>query len=78
VTINITEASRQLFQSLAEDAGNWGRTPYLELTKEECGNLTQLKKAGLVFTENDDHGEILIFTEVGKSWALSEFGIEIL
>ena len=79
--INITEASKALFLALAEDADNWGGTPLLggnvDITKEERGNLTQIKKAGLIETFTDELGECWVdFTAAGKAYAL-ELGIEI-
>ena len=61
-TIPITERSKQLFIKYANDAGNWNGTPLVGGnvggSKEDRGNLTQLKKAGLVetFTEEDASG----------------------
>lgn len=77
--MNITEASKALFVALAEDAGNWGGTPLLggnvDITKEERGNLTQLKQVGLLTTFTDE-GTWVDFTDAGKAYAL-ELGIEI-
>jgi hypothetical protein len=77
---NITEASKALFVALAEDADNWGGTPLLggnvDITKEERGNLTQLKQAGLLHTFKDEGCIWVDFTDAGKAYAL-ELSIEI-
>lgn len=54
----ITEASKQVFINYAKDAGNWSGTPLVGGnvggSKEERGNLTQLKRAGLITTIVDN------------------------
>ena len=82
--VNITATSHDVFMMYAEDAGNWGGVPMVGAnvggTKEERGNLTNLKKAGLIETFTDDDGpETCIwieFTEAGLAYSL-EHGIEI-
>ena len=79
--MQITEKSLQLFLAYANDAGNWSGTPLvggnIAQTPEDNGNLTQLKKAELLKTEDDGEGNIWIyFTEAGKTLAL-EHGVEI-
>jgi len=72
-TINITERSKQLFIDYANDAGNWGGSPLVGGnvggSKEDRGNLTQLKQAGLVETEVDEGNTWLYFTDDGKTFA---------
>lgn len=70
----LTEASLRLFQWYAEDAPNWSGNPWLNgnrtFTKQDRGNLTQLKKAGLVTTGREpEFGEYLNFTDAGKAFA---------
>jgi len=75
----LTEKSHALFMHYANDAGNWDGMPMIDGTKEERGNLTDLKKAGLITTQPDGDNKLvtwLIFTEKGKAYAL-ENGVEI-
>ena len=69
----ITERSHQLFMAYANDAGNWGGTPLVggnvENTAEDRGNLTQLKKAGLIETSTDEGSIWIKFTSKGKDYA---------
>jgi hypothetical protein len=77
---NITETSLVVFLAYANDAGNWNGQPLVGGnvggSKEERGNITQLKQAGLITTEIDEGCTWLQFTESGKFLAL-EHGIEI-
>jgi len=76
---NITEQSLKLFLEYAEDSDNWSGYPLVGGnvggSKEDRGNLTQLKRAGLITTWNDD-GTWISFTDAGKALAL-EHGIEV-
>ena len=82
--MEITPASKALFIAFAKDAGNWGGTPLVggnvSITKEERGNLTHLKKLGLVTTyEAHERVGILVwleFTEAGERYA-NELGISL-
>lgn len=78
--IQITEQSKSLFLAYADDACNWSGNPPVGInvggSKEDRGNLTQLKKAGLIKTETDEGCTWIIFTETGKAYALAN-GIEI-
>lgn len=51
----ITPRSLELFKAYAQDASNWGGKPCVggnvPDSKEDRGNLTQLKRAGLITTE---------------------------
>lgn len=80
-TVNITEQSKALFIAYAKDAGNWSGTPLVGGnvggSKEDAGNLTQLKKAGLVSTCKDEGCTWLEFTAAGKAYAAA-LGIEIV
>lgn len=77
---DITETSMQVFLMYAKDAGNWGGTPLIGGNvgggKEERGNITQLKQAGLIRTEKDDGCSWVIFTEAGKAFA-AQHGITV-
>lgn len=76
----ITEASLALFLLYAEDAGNWSGTPLVGGnvggSKEDRGNLTQLKRAGLITTFVDEGFAWVIFTPAGVALA-AEHGIDI-
>lgn len=71
---NLTPASLALFTSLVEDAPNWNSQPLLDLTPAEKGNLTQLKKAGLLTTCEERGGQnnpifFALFTPAGVALA---------
>lgn len=84
----ITETSKAVFIAYAKDAGNWSGMPLVGGNvgggKEERGNLTQLKKAGLIKTEETKdriNGRIqtdswVVFTEDGIAYA-KELGIDL-
>jgi len=76
----VTEQSMALFLAYAADAGNWSGMPYIGYnvggSKEDRGNLTQLKRAGLIETERDEFGAFVIFTAAGKALAAAN-GVEI-
>jgi hypothetical protein len=81
VTKQLTEKSLALLLRFGRDAGNWGGTPLVggnfEMTRAMKGNLTDLKKAGLVTTEPDgDRRDLswLRFTAEGLA-VLAEHGI---
>ena len=78
--INITEQSMNLFLAYAQDACNWGGTPLVGGnvggSKEDRGNLTQLKVAGLIQTFVDEGCTWIQFTADGKNLA-AEKGIDI-
>ena len=76
----ITERSRALFLAYARDAGNWGGQPLVGGnvggSKEDRGNLTQLKRAGLIRTHEDEGCTWITFTLEGKG-AAAFYGITI-
>ncbi|ART70536.1 hypothetical protein BTO20_20120 [Mycobacterium dioxanotrophicus] len=79
---DITARSLELFLDYARDADNWGGTPLVGGnvggSREDNGNLTQLKQAGLVTTFNHDPGDTWIrFTEAGRALA-AEHGVEMV
>lgn len=54
----VSDTSKLLFVLLIEDAGNWGGIPLWggnvgDSSRQEAGYLTNLKKAGLLTTEQD-------------------------
>lgn len=74
--ISITPESHKLFMAFAEDACNWNNEPLLDISKEQRGNLTQLKTAGLLETFKSDGVAWVSFTDSGKKYAATN-GISI-
>lgn len=68
--------SLALFTAFAKDSGNWSGTPMIDITPEQRGNLTDLKRKGLVTTSTDEGIQWLSFTALGKELA-KEIGHEI-
>lgn len=77
---NITETSLKLFLEFARDAGNWSGTPCVGGnvggSKEQRGNITQLKKAGLITTFVDEGQTWVSFTPAGKAFA-KQHGVDL-
>ncbi len=76
MTSNLTQDSFNLFISLAKDAENWQGEPLVDITKEQRGNLTDLKKKNLLTTFHDEGCEWAIFTADGIALAAAN-NIEI-
>lgn len=78
--VKITTASKRVFEAYARDAVNWNGTPLVGGnvggSKEERGNLTQLKREGLITTENNGIDLWVEFTELGREYA-AEIGIDL-
>ena len=78
--MNITQDSLKVFLAYANDAGNWSGVPLVGGnvggSKQERGNLTQLKQAGLITTQSEDGDTWIYFTDAGKKLA-AEHGIEV-
>lgn len=78
--LGITYTSFEVFLAYARDAGNWSGMPLVGGnvggSKQERGNLTQLKQAGLIKTEISDGLTWIVFTDAGKQFA-SEMGCPI-
>ena len=79
--MNITEQSKALFLAYAKDAGNWNGMPlvgsvHVGNAREDRGNLTQLKRAGLVVTEKEPGYTWLMFTNEGIEFA-AQNGIDL-
>jgi hypothetical protein len=81
--MTLTPASLALFLAYANDAGNWSGTPLVGGNvgdkPADKGNLTDLKKAGLVKTFQDDDNRKLSwleFTPAGVALA-REHGIKM-
>lgn len=80
MTVQITERSKALFLEFARDAGNWSGQPLVGGnvggSKEDRGNITQLKKAGLITTSVSDGLTWIAFTASGILYARAE-GVEM-
>ncbi len=78
--MNITERSLALFLDYARDAGNWSGTPLVGGnvggSAEDRGNLTQLKRAGLIDTFLSNGEQWIQFTDAGRKLA-AQYGIEV-
>ena len=68
--INFTSESKKLFDELVEDSPNWGGEVLVngnvKIDEQRKGNLTHLKKLGLVKTFIDEGLSWVQFTELGK------------
>ncbi|RSD26338.1 hypothetical protein [Amycolatopsis eburnea] len=74
---DITAQSLQLFLSFARDAPNWSGEPLVcGLGAEGRGNLTQLKRAGLLRTFDYDGDTFVQFTPAGIELA-AQHGITL-
>lgn len=80
ITPTLTADSLRLFKDIANDAGNWGGTPMVGgnvcTTKADLGNLTDLKKHGLLSTFESDGCYFIDFTPAGLALAFVH-GIQI-
>lgn len=76
----LTDKSLKLFLAFAKDAVNWSGYPMVGGnvggSKEDSGNLTDLKKKGLITTHWDEGCDWVTFTPAGVALAL-EHGITI-
>jgi len=74
-TIDLTRHSLDLFVMMWLDAPNWSGTPLIggnfDITKEERGNLTDLKRRGLVTTSRSGSETWVHFTDKGVTFAES-------
>jgi len=80
-TAELTTASLNTFLAYARDAGNWSDTPLVSdgnitCTKEMRGNLTDLKRKGLIIIGDDGDGKFVVFTKSGSELA-AQHGIEV-
>lgn len=75
--IALTPATQNLFRSLVLDAGNWNGSPLFDGSKEERGNLTHLKRQGLVASFVSDGCVWVHFTAKGVELARSLYGVDL-
>jgi hypothetical protein len=78
--MQLTDKSLALFLAYARDACNWSGTPLVGGnvggSKQDRGNLTQLKHAKLIVTWIDEGCTWLQFTEAGKALA-AQHGVKL-
>ncbi len=74
--MELSAKSLSVFIDYASTAGNWSGTPMVDGFKQERGNLTDLKKKGLIITFDYEGNKYIEFTTSGKEFAKSH-GIEI-
>ena len=77
----MTVATSKLFRDLAYDAGKWNGCPMVD-GNVPCGpalrgNLTDLKKRGLLTTFVDKGQTWVAFTDLGRQYAAAAFGIAV-
>ena len=76
----ITDRSLELFLDYARDAANWSGTPCIGGnvggSKEDRGNLTQLKRAGLIKTFRYERCDWISFTPAGEALA-AKYGVTV-
>jgi len=66
----LTPASLEMFHGFCEDAPNWSGSPLVTVSKAQEGNLTHLKKLGLVTTFVDEGCSFVVFTDAGVALAV--------
>lgn len=80
VTHDLTPASAELLRALANDACEWGGSPCYGAnvggSAADRGNLTDLKRRGLLRTIREGRTEWVEFTEEGRAMAAT-MGITI-
>lgn len=73
--MTLTQRTQDLFLAYARDAANWSGTPLVGGnvggSKEDRGNLTQMKRAGLVTTFEEEGCTWIKFTPAGVALAKS-------
>lgn len=82
MTINLSENSKAFFIALMKDAGNWSGSPLfggnVGGSQESKGWLTDLKRKGLLITEQDGDNrkcQWVYFTNKGCEYAI-ELGLK--
>lgn len=76
--LSLTPASFALLAALVKDAPNWSGTPMLDITKEQRGNLSDLKKNKILHTYRDEGIDWVVFEDgvlfiesEGSTWKLA-------
>jgi hypothetical protein len=71
--IVLSEGSEKLFKYFANDSWNWSGQPLVTITdNKDRGHLTDLKKKGLVKTDDSEGCMWLKFTPLGRAYASSK------
>jgi hypothetical protein len=72
MNVKLSQRSIELFKAYFDDAGNWSGMPLVGGnvggSKADRGNLTHLKRAGLIRTQVEEGNTWIIFTEAGKAF----------
>lgn len=78
--VKLTNTSLRLFVELAEDAKNWHNViptdGNIKITKKLRGNVTNLKRAGLIVVREDRGSSWMLFTPKGEEYA-DQLGIDV-
>lgn len=74
--MTLTRDSLDLFVELAEWAGDWSGNPLIDITPAQRGNLSHLKRAGLLVTFESDDCMFASFTEAGIALA-GQHGVDL-
>lgn len=76
--MKLTQSSRQLFEQIVKDLTNWsGASPCFNyITAQGRGNLTDLKRKGLVTTFKVEGEEWIKLTQAGKELAEKIYGCD--
>ena len=61
IKVTLTAASLNLLLSFVADSANWSNNPMVDVSDADKGNLTHLKKLGLVSTFRDEGIDWLSF-----------------
>ena len=67
----LTADSHKLFMSLAYWAPHWNGQPIIDISPADRGNLTDLKRKGLIITVTDEGATHAIFTEAGIEYGVA-------
>jgi hypothetical protein len=74
---NLSPASHNLMLDLVLDAPNWHGQPLIDITKEQRGNLSDLKRRGFLTTFMDEGCMFAIFTDVGVLFAATYADVDL-
>ena len=80
---DLTPASAALFEALAKDACNWSDQPMIgpgsnvSTDLSSRGNITDLKRKGLIVTVQDGGCTFVCFTEAGAELATKMAGRKV-
>lgn len=75
--MKLSPASAALFSDLAATSALECRAPTIDYTVQNRGNLTDLKKKGLIKTEESDGDVWVYFLLAGVALAKTEYGTDV-